>query len=63
MTTLQEKIEEYGQLLYDAGMDSASWDRGRNRDGKRTQAEAAALLKEIIADIESMQVLIPVTKL
>ena len=53
INNLLEKIEEYGRLNFDAGMDGASWDAGRRRDGRRTEEEAAELLTEITAEISA----------
>ena len=55
MTTLVDKIEEYGRLQFDAGMDGASWDAGRRRDGRRSEEEAKELLAEITEEISKLQ--------
>lgn len=50
-SSLIDKIEEYGRLQFDAGMDGASWDPGRRRDGRRSEEEAQELLTEIRNEI------------
>ena len=54
-SSLIDKIEEYGRLQFDAGMDGASRDPGRRRDGRRTEEEAQELLTEIREEISKLQ--------
>ena len=48
-TAERERFEEYGQMMFDAGMDAGSYFWDRNKSGAEKKQEAAELLNELLA--------------